>query len=65
MFKGVGLDSEKRIFNEKMRKDAKRAYIEGKMGKETIIYWKSTYDIIGVNYSVHSKSKRIYASLST
>ena len=29
----VGLDSEKRIFNEKIRKDAKRAYKEGKDGK--------------------------------
>ena len=29
----VGLDSEKRIFNEKMRKDAKRAEKEGKYGK--------------------------------
>ena len=30
------------------------------MGKETIIYWKSAYDIIGVNYSVHSNNQNKY-----
>ena len=43
----VGLDSEKRIFSKKMRKDAKR----GKRGgKEAIKYGKSAYDIIDINY---------------
>ena len=30
------------------------------MGKETITYWKSAYDIIGVNYSVHSNNQNEY-----
>ena len=39
----VGLDSEKRFFSEKMRKDAKRGK---KRGKEAIRYEKSAYGII-------------------
>ena len=32
------------------------------MAKETItcMYWKSAYDIIGVNYSVHSNNQKEY-----
>ena len=33
----VGLDSEKRIFSEKMRKDAKRAYRQGKDGEKRLL----------------------------
>ena len=39
----VGLDSEKSIFSEKMRKDAKRG---GNLGKDVIRYGKSVYDTI-------------------
>ena len=46
---GVGLDSKKRFFSEKMRKDAKRGE---KMGKEAIRYGKSAYDIIKFNYFI-------------
>ena len=42
----VGLDSEKRIFSEKMRKRGE------KMGKEAIRYRKSAYDIIKINYFI-------------
>ena len=54
---GVGLDSEKRIFNEKMRKEHKK---REKMGKETIGYRKSANDIKVVNYSVHSNNQNEY-----
>ena len=43
---GVGLDSEKRIFGEKMRKEPKQK------GKEAIRYGKSAFDIIEFNYSL-------------
>ena len=54
---GVGLDSEKRIFNEKMRKEHKK---REKMGKETIRIRKSANDIIVINYSVHSNNQNEY-----
>ena len=40
-----------------MRKEHKKSE---KMAKETILcmYWKSAYDIIGVNYSVHSNNQK-------
>ena len=56
-FLGVGLDSEKRIFNEKMRKEHKK---REKMEKETIMYWKNAKDILVVNYSVHSNNQNEY-----
>ena len=46
-----------------MRKEHKKSE---KMAKETItcmywsMYWKSAYDIIGVNYSVHSNNQKEY-----
>ena len=42
-----------------MRKVLKKSE---KMAKETItcMYWKSAYDIIGVNYSVHSNNQKKY-----
>ena len=45
----VGLDSKKRIFSEKMRKEAKRGE---KRCKEAIMYGKSAYDIIEFNYCI-------------
>ena len=30
------------------------------MTKGTIIYWKSAYDIMGVNYSLHSNNQNEY-----
>ena len=30
------------------------------MRKETIMYWQCEYDIIGVNYSVHSNNQNKY-----
>ena len=45
----VGLDSEKRIFSEKMREGQKRGI---KMGKEAIRYGKRVYDIIEINYLI-------------
>ena len=44
----VGLDSEKRIFSEKMRKEGKRG------DKEAIMYGKRAYDIIEINYHMTS-----------
>ena len=46
---GVGLDSKKRFFSEKLRKEGKRG---GKMGKEAIRYRKSAHDIIKFNYFI-------------
>ena len=40
-----------------MRKEHKK---REKMRKETIMYWKSEYDIVGVNYSVHSNNQNKY-----
>ena len=42
-----------------MQKEHKKSE---KMAKETItcMYWKSAYDIIGVNYSVHSNNQKEY-----
>ena len=42
-----------------MRKEHKKSE---KMAKETItcMYWKNAYDIIGVNYSVHSNNQNEY-----
>ena len=40
----VGLDSEKRIFSEKMRRKGK------KRGKEAIRYGKSAYNMIEFNH---------------
>ena len=34
-----------------------------KMGKETIMYWKSANDIIVVNYSVHSNDQNEYMQI--
>ena len=44
--RSVGLDSEKRVFSEKMRKEGKR------WEKEAIRYRKSAYDVIKINYFI-------------
>ena len=43
--KPVGLDVDKKIFGEMMRKEKKGG---GKMGEKALRYWKNAYDIIKI-----------------